>query len=96
MAAQCASWATCMNRDPRLIKRTRILAELMGDVVNGFVETMSWKVLVFGTVSMGFLTVFVNAFLSLYRAQVRREYEDSSSGQRERKGPGKRRKAMIQ
>jgi len=92
-----------MNRDPRLIKRTRILAELVGDVLSGFVDSMSWKVLVFGSVSMGFLVIFGNLGLSLYRAQVREEARRERGGLRElrsvglgREGLGLRGEKMIQ
>jgi hypothetical protein len=46
MIAQCASWETCMNRDPSTVGRARVGAELIAEVVNGFVEPISWKTLV--------------------------------------------------
>jgi hypothetical protein len=46
MAQQCASWATCMNRDPTIVGRAKVGAELIAEVVNGFVEPISWKTLV--------------------------------------------------
>jgi hypothetical protein len=46
MAHQCASWETCMNRDPTTVGRAKVGAETIAEVVNGFVEPISWKTLV--------------------------------------------------
>lgn len=46
MIQQCASWKTCMDRDPTIVGRARVGAELIAEVVNGFVEPISWKTLV--------------------------------------------------
>lgn len=43
---QCSEWELCMNRDPTKIGRARIGAELIAEVVNGFVEPITWKTLV--------------------------------------------------
>ncbi|KAJ2914880.1 hypothetical protein MD484_g5540, partial [Candolleomyces efflorescens] len=69
MVSQCANWETCMNRDPTTIGRARVSAELIAEVINGFVEPISWKTLIFTLTSLGFLTVFINALLSLYRSK---------------------------
>ena len=53
MTHQCAAWETCMNRDPTTVGRARIGAELIAEVVNGFVEPISWKTLVSGFLSQG-------------------------------------------
>lgn len=46
IAAQCGLWKTCMERDPTKVGRARVGAELIAEVVNGFVEPISWKTLV--------------------------------------------------
>lgn len=46
MVQQCAKWETCMNRDPTIVGRARVGAELIAEVVNGFIEPISWKTLV--------------------------------------------------
>jgi hypothetical protein len=66
---QCKEWETCMNRDPMTLGRARVVAELIAEVVNGFVEPISWKTLGFTLTSLGFLTVFINTLLSLYRSR---------------------------
>ena len=35
-----------MNRDPTIVGRARVGAEMIAEVVNGFVEPISWKTLV--------------------------------------------------
>ena len=46
MLSKCADWETCMNRDPTTIGRAKVSAELIAEVINGFVEPISWKTLV--------------------------------------------------
>ncbi|THU87759.1 hypothetical protein K435DRAFT_969766 [Dendrothele bispora CBS 962.96] len=75
---QCGNWETCMNRDPTKLGRARVGAELLAEVVNGFVEPISWKTLLFTLTSLSFLTVFINALLSLYRS---RHKPSSTEGQ---------------
>ncbi|KAJ3713513.1 Di-sulfide bridge nucleocytoplasmic transport domain-containing protein [Lentinula raphanica] len=72
---QCGEWETCMNRDPTKIGRARIGAELIAEVVNGFVEPISWKTLTFTLTSLSFLTVFINTLISLYRSRHRTSHE---------------------
>lgn len=35
-----------MNRDPKIVGRAKVGAEMLAEVVNGFVEPISWKTLV--------------------------------------------------
>lgn len=46
MIHQCGLWETCMNRDPTKVGRARVGAELIAEVINGFVEPITWKTLV--------------------------------------------------
>ncbi|OAX42559.1 hypothetical protein K503DRAFT_733341 [Rhizopogon vinicolor AM-OR11-026] len=69
MIQQCASWKTCMDRDPTTVGRARVGAELIAEVVNGFVEPISWKTLAFTLTSLSFLTLFINSLFSLYRTR---------------------------
>lgn len=46
MVQQCAKWEMCMSRDPAVVGRAKVSAELIAEVVNGFVEPISWKTLV--------------------------------------------------
>ncbi|KAH7103130.1 nuclear membrane protein [Auriculariales sp. MPI-PUGE-AT-0066] len=66
---QCAEWQACMNRDPTVVGRARVTAEMVGEVVNGFVEPISWKALIFTLTSASIGILLVNTLLSLYRVR---------------------------
>jgi len=70
MLRQCGAWETCMNRDPTVVGRAKVGAELIAEVINGFVEPISWKTLAFTLSSLAFLTIFVNSLLSLFRSRL--------------------------
>jgi Di-sulfide bridge nucleocytoplasmic transport domain len=75
-----------MNRDPTVVGRAKVGAELIAEVINGFVEPISWKTLVgfysrdrdaqadciqaFTLSSLAFMTIFVNSLLSLFRSKL--------------------------
>ncbi|CCA73287.1 hypothetical protein PIIN_07242 [Serendipita indica DSM 11827] len=71
IAKQCSEWETCMQRDPLGLGRSRVVAETIGEVINSFVEPISWKTLIFGLVSLGFLITLTNILLSTYRERAR-------------------------
>ena len=48
IARQCSDWEACMQRDPAGVGRARVVAETIGEVINSFVEPISWKTLVSG------------------------------------------------
>ncbi|OCB89243.1 hypothetical protein A7U60_g3610 [Sanghuangporus baumii] len=70
MLHQCATWETCMNRDPKVVGRARVGAEMLAEVVNSFVDPISWKTLLFTLSSLAFMTVFVNGLVMLYRTRL--------------------------
>jgi hypothetical protein len=43
MESQCKAWEFCMNKDPKVVNKLRVTAETMAEVVNGFVEVISWR-----------------------------------------------------
>ncbi|KAK4701837.1 hypothetical protein P7C70_g4389, partial [Phenoliferia sp. Uapishka_3] len=47
LARQCSGWEECMGRDPNLVGRTRVVAETLAEVVNGFVDVISFKTMLF-------------------------------------------------
>ena len=55
MFQPCGEWETCMNRDPSKIGRARIGAQLLAEIVNAFVENISWKTFVSTLVIFQFL-----------------------------------------
>jgi hypothetical protein len=46
MAALCAQWEGCMNRDPSGVGRARVSAHTFAEIFNSFVEPISWKAMV--------------------------------------------------
>lgn len=48
MARQCALWEECMGQEPVVQGRTRVVAETVAEVVNGFVEVISLRTMVSG------------------------------------------------
>lgn len=44
---KCTEWSKCMNRDPQLIGRSKLTAEIFADIINGFIRPISWKSIFF-------------------------------------------------
>lgn len=44
--ARCREWEYCMNKDAKVVGVARVGAETLAEVVNGFVETVSWRTMV--------------------------------------------------
>ncbi|KAG8844317.1 hypothetical protein FRB91_002681 [Serendipita sp. 411] len=74
LAKQCGDWESCMQKDPSGVGRARVVAETIGEVINSFVEPISWKTLIFGLISLGFVITFINTLFSFYRARVAPEH----------------------
>ncbi|RPD59409.1 hypothetical protein L226DRAFT_547592 [Lentinus tigrinus ALCF2SS1-7] len=70
MAAQCAAWETCMNRDPTKVGRTKVSFEVIGEIINTFVEQISWKTITITIASLVFVTFFVNSVIMLFRSRI--------------------------
>jgi hypothetical protein len=47
MDKACNTWQVCMNRDPTEISWTKISAETIAEIINGFVEPISYKTMIF-------------------------------------------------
>lgn len=46
MDKACREWEYCMNRNPNVVGAARLGAEILAEVFNGFVETVSWRTMV--------------------------------------------------
>lgn len=46
LASACASWQRCSAKDPAIVGRARVAAETVAEIVNGFVDVVSWKSMV--------------------------------------------------
>ena len=43
-----------MQRDPNLVGRSRVVAETIGEIVNSFVEPISWRTLVSALIDLAY------------------------------------------
>lgn len=46
LEARCAAWDACMNRDPLKIGRAKASAETFAEILNTFIEQLSYKTMV--------------------------------------------------
>ncbi len=65
LARQCTEWELCMQRDPSLVGRGRVVAETIGEIVNSFVEPISWRTLVSGLIDLAFHLAYLHCRFSV-------------------------------
>ena len=46
MERRCSDWEECMNREVVVTGKTRVVAETLAEIVNGFVDVISFKTMV--------------------------------------------------
>ena len=46
LAPHCSAWELCMEKEVVVVGKAKIVAEILADVVNGFVEVISLKTMV--------------------------------------------------
>jgi hypothetical protein len=46
MEKACLAWEKCMNRDPTVVGRARVSAETFAEIINSFIEPISYKTMV--------------------------------------------------
>ncbi|KAI8323776.1 hypothetical protein GQ54DRAFT_296592 [Martensiomyces pterosporus] len=93
MEQACIGWENCMNRDPTKVGRAKVSAETLAEIINGFIEPISLKTMMF-FVSMFFGTLFISNFaFGAYRQnRVHQQYVSQSGGRGRRAGAGKGRR----
>ncbi|MBW0487120.1 hypothetical protein O181_026835 [Austropuccinia psidii MF-1] len=69
IAKHCQEWETCMMRDPKLISRSKIGAETFAEIINGFVDVISWKTMLFIFMSIGAGVYATNLAMNNYKAK---------------------------
>ncbi|KIY66096.1 hypothetical protein CYLTODRAFT_491778 [Cylindrobasidium torrendii FP15055 ss-10] len=67
LQVQCVEWENCMARDPAKISRARLGAAMCAEIVNAFVDEITWKTLAFVVSTLCFMTLFVNSMGGMYR-----------------------------
>ena len=65
LAQKCTEWELCMQRDPSAVGRARVVAETIGEVVDSFVEPISWKTLVSTLTDPAFHLAYVHCRFSV-------------------------------
>ncbi|RMZ83359.1 hypothetical protein DV737_g1657, partial [Chaetothyriales sp. CBS 132003] len=63
----CSSWEICMQRDPNAVKRARLSAHTLADILNGFVEPISWKTMAVMFAGLVLVLLLTNGTFTLYR-----------------------------
>lgn len=67
LESKCTNWSKCMNRDPHLLGKSKITAEILADILNGFVKPISWKTIFFLLVMIFGSLVITNLAFNTYR-----------------------------
>ncbi|PWN52840.1 hypothetical protein IE53DRAFT_339840 [Violaceomyces palustris] len=84
LAAACQGWERCSARDPAVVGRARVTAETFADILNGFVDAVSWKSMVFTLLTLAIGVRATNSTLSFFRVRSRRHHQSDhrADGQR--------------
>lgn len=85
LASACAAWQRCSARDPAVIGRARVTAETMAEIVNGFVDVVSWKSMLFTLLSLVIVVGATNSTLSFFRLKSRKQKQDNKSAAHDHK-----------
>ncbi|KAJ2004468.1 hypothetical protein GGI04_002599 [Coemansia thaxteri] len=81
MEHACAAWDACMHRDPTTVGRAKVSAETLAEIINGFIEPISLKtMLFFSVVFFGSLFVSNFAFGAYRHSRVERQQQHTSLG----------------
>ncbi|PVV05195.1 hypothetical protein BB560_000290 [Smittium megazygosporum] len=67
MESKCLEWQICKNMDPSRIGRGRIFAETFAEIINGFIELISWKAMLFFFMLLFGTIYFSNVAFSNFR-----------------------------
>lgn len=69
MEKACMAWEACMNRDPAVVGRAKVSAITFAEIINSFVEPISFKTMLFFVVMIAATFVFGNVVLGIARAK---------------------------
>ncbi|KAI5480483.1 nucleus export protein Brr6 [Pseudohyphozyma bogoriensis] len=65
MEARCSGWEECMGREPVVVGKTRVVAETLAGILDGFVDVISFKTMIFVILTLGITIYGSSAALSL-------------------------------
>ncbi|KAL4402283.1 lipid homeostasis protein [Malassezia pachydermatis] len=63
----CEAWRRCAARDPTVVGRARVTAETFAEILNGFVDVVSWKTMLFSLLTLSIVVGATNSTLSFFR-----------------------------
>lgn len=77
LASACKNWERCSARDPAVVGTARVTAETFAEILNGFVDSVSWKTMFFTLICFSIVVGATNSFLSFFRIKSRSRTHDS-------------------
>lgn len=63
----CNSWEKCMNRDPAIVGRAKVSAETFAEIINSFINPISYKAMLFLTLIISGAFIITNMGLNYTR-----------------------------
>lgn len=91
---QCIQWEKCMNRDPQSIGRSKITAHTFGEIVNSFLQPISWKALFLCNILVFGAFFLVNFVFRSYRQQTDVQTEEKIRVLEQRLGETERKQGL--
>lgn len=71
----CENWERCMNRDPAKVGRAKLSARTMAEIINNFIDPISWKAILFFIATLATVTAVSNwSFCSFRQRLNQRDY----------------------
>lgn len=70
LSEACEAWRRCASRDPTVVGRARVTAETFAEILNGFVDVVSWKTMLFSLLTLSIVVGATNSTLSFFRVQT--------------------------
>ncbi|GAA5959931.1 hypothetical protein JCM3765_000646 [Sporobolomyces pararoseus] len=70
MERKCSDWEECMNREVIVTGKTRVVAETLAEIVNGFVDVISFKTMLFVLLTLGITIYGSSAALALLSSRA--------------------------
>lgn len=79
LAEACDAWRRCASRDPTVVGRARVTAETFAEILNGFVDVVSWKTMLFSLLTLSIVVGATNSTLSFFRVNASQTRHDALS-----------------
>ncbi|KMP07124.1 nuclear envelope protein Brr6 [Coccidioides immitis H538.4] len=67
LEAVCNNWERCMNQDPAKVGKAKVSAQTLAEVLNGFIEPISFKTMIFFIASITSCVAVSNLTFSFFR-----------------------------